>query len=56
MEPMGFRLTPEARQLIKQLEIALGLRRSGVVEQAVRQLAIRHGVQEPRKEKAKQPA
>jgi hypothetical protein len=37
--PTSFRLSPECRDLIEQLQLALGLKGAGVIELAVRRLA-----------------
>lgn len=37
-EPTSFRLTSEAVQMLKELESCMGLKRTGVVERAIRLL------------------
>lgn len=44
--PMSFRLSDTALTLLARLCSALGLKRSGVLELAIRELAKKHGVKE----------
>lgn len=45
--PFSVRLTKDAQQLVKDLEKVTGLKRSSVVETAIRELAAKHGVKPP---------
>jgi len=42
--PIGYKLTPEAVELIEALVDQLGLTKQGVVEMAIREYAVKHGL------------